>query len=94
MLISYRRKAADGLLRLEAMLNRLQQALIEEGQANSPSTQLTAEITNTKKTVRQVFYLLQPNLMSVQKLEAQLSLPKRRMSLLPCPSDRIVTRKP
>jgi hypothetical protein len=37
MLISYLRKEADGLLRLEEMLNRLQQALMTAGQATQSS---------------------------------------------------------
>jgi hypothetical protein len=55
MLISYLRKAADGLLNLDKTLNKLQRAQITQGQANSTITQLTAEIVKIKKNVLQVF---------------------------------------
>lgn len=59
MLISHLRKAASTLLKLDKVLNKLQQVQITQGGVNSTITQLTAKITRIKKNVPQVFlYLL------------------------------------
>lgn len=59
MLISYLRKAASTLLKLDKVLNKLQQVQITQGGVNSTITELTAKITRIKKNVPQVFlYLL------------------------------------
>lgn len=59
MLISHLRKAASTLLKLDKVLNKLQQVQITQGGVNSTITELTAKITRIKKNVPQVFlYLL------------------------------------
>ena len=56
-MLIYLRKAENVLSNLSKMLKKLQQVQITQGWADSPITQLTAEITKIKKNELQVFSL-------------------------------------